>query len=90
MEGPEKLRVLKAKRSAWRNETSEDPYGISLKRRSKMTSALTRRDFMKLAGAGVAGAAFLGACGGQSASGLQQVKVGMSAFQDVSTLYVAT
>ncbi len=55
-----------------------------------MTSALTRRGFLKLAGAGVAGAAFLGACGGQSASGLQQVKVGMSAFQDVSTLYVAT
>lgn len=53
-----------------------------------MTSTLTRRDFMKLAGAGVAGAAFLGACGGQSASGLQQVKVGMSAFQDVSSVYV--
>jgi NitT/TauT family transport system substrate-binding protein len=53
-----------------------------------MMNVRTRRDFLKLAGAGAAGVAFLGACGGQGAGGLQQVKVGMSAFQDVNTLYV--
>ena len=51
-------------------------------------NVLTRGDFLKLAGAGAAGVAFLGSCGGQGAGGLQTVKVGMSAFQDVSTLYV--